>query len=73
MKVVKNIDDASVEIKIHPGTRHGQKVSCRGLGFPSLKFTSMRGDLIVTVNVKTPAVTDPRLVDAVNELAKKLQ
>jgi len=73
MKVVKNIDDANVEIKIHPGTRHGQKFSVKGLGFPSLKFTSMRGDLIVTVNVKTPAVIDPRLVDAVNELAKKLQ
>ena len=73
MKVVKNIDDANVEIRIHAGTRHGQKVSCKGLGFPSLKFTSMRGDLIVTVNVKTPVVTDPQLIAEINELAKKIR
>jgi curved DNA-binding protein len=72
-KTIKNIDDTDVEIVIHPGTRHGQKYSCRGLGFPNLKFTNVKGDLVVTVNVKTPIVTDPRLIAAVNELANKLQ
>jgi DnaJ-class molecular chaperone len=72
-KTIKNIDDTDVEIVIHPGTRHGQKYSCRGLGFPNLKFTNVKGDLVVSVNVKTPIVTDPRLIAAVNELANKLQ
>jgi DnaJ-class molecular chaperone len=72
-KTIKNIDDTDVEIVVHPGTRHGQKYSCRGLGFPNLKFTNVKGDLMVVINVKTPIVTDPRLIAAVNELANKLQ
>jgi len=72
-KIVKNIDDTDVEIVVHPGTRHGQKYSCRGLGFPNLKYTNVKGDLIVIVNVKTPIVTDPILVAAVNDLANKLR
>jgi molecular chaperone DnaJ len=72
-KTIKNIDDTDVEVVIHPGTRHGQKYSCRGLGFPNLKFNNVKGDLVVSVNVKTPIVTDPRLIAAVNELANKLQ
>jgi curved DNA-binding protein len=72
-KLVRNIDDIDIEVVINPGTRHGQKVSCKGMGFPNLKYNNVKGDLIVTVNVKTPIVTDPALVAAVNELAKKLQ
>jgi DnaJ-class molecular chaperone len=72
-KTVKNIDDTDVEIVVHPGTRHGQKYSCRGLGFPNLKYTNVKGDLIVIINVKTPIVTDPALVASVNELANKLR
>ena len=72
-KTIKNIDDTDVEIVVHPGTRHGQKYSCRGLGFPNLKYTNVKGDLVVVINVKTPIVTDPTLVAAVNELANKLR
>lgn len=72
-KTIKNIDDTDVEIVVHPGTRHGQKYSCRGLGFPNLKYSNVKGDLIVIINVKTPIVTDPKLVAAVNELANKIQ
>jgi len=72
-KTVKNIDDTDVEVVVHPGTRHGQKYSCRGLGFPNLKFNNVKGDLIVAINIKTPIVTDPILVAAVNDLANKLR
>ena len=72
-KLIKNIDDSSLEIKIKPGTQHGQKVNYRSLGFPSIKFAGMRGDLVVIVNVKTPIVTDPRLISEINELAKKIR
>ena len=72
-KTIKNIDDTDVELVIHPGTRHGQKYNCQRLGFPNLKFTNVKGDLHVIVNVKTPIVTDPILVAEVNELAKKLR
>ena len=72
-KTVKNIDDTDVELVIHPGTRHGQRYNCQRLGFPHLKFTNVKGDLHVIVNVKTPIVTDPTLVAAVNELAKKIR
>ena len=72
-KMIKNIDNTEVEVVVHPGTRHGQKYSCRGLGFTNIKFSNVKGDLVVVVNVKTPIVTDPTLIALVNDLANKLR
>ena len=72
-KTIENIDGTSVDINIRPGTQHGQRYSCRGLGFKNIKHPNVKGDLIVTVNIKTPVIKDPKLVSMVNDLANKIR
>jgi len=72
-KTIKNIDGTNIEIVIQPGTQHGRKYSCHDIGFPSVKFTNLRGHMIVTVNVKTPVIKDPQLISMVNDLANKVR
>lgn len=68
-RIVKNIDGSDVEIVINAGTQNGQKYACRGLGFPSIKFTNIKGDLVVQVLVDTPSVKDPKAIEMVKALA----
>lgn len=72
-KIVKHIDDSEVEITIHPGTQNGQKYACRGLGFPSMKFNNIKGDLVVQCIVDTPAIKDPQTILMVNNLANHIR
>ena len=72
-RIIKNIDESEVEISINPGTLNGQKYACKGLGFPSIKFNNVRGDLLVQILVDTPVVKDPTLVKLVTDLANQIR
>ena len=72
-RTIKNIDDSEVEITINPGTQNGQKYACRGLGFPSIKFNNVKGDLLVQILVDTPIVKDPNLIKLVTSLADQIR
>jgi len=72
-KIIKNIDNKEVEITIHPGSQNGQRLACKGLGFPSLKFNNVKGDLIIQLIVDTPAITDPEIIKLVNNLSDAIK
>ena len=72
-KSIENIDGETVEVTIRPGAQHGQRFSCKGLGFKNIKFTNTRGDLHVIVKVKTPAVRDHDMIVLVEQLAEKIR
>lgn len=72
-RTITNIDGKDVEFTINPGTQNGQKYSCRGLGFPSIKFNNIKGDLIVQVIVETPVITNPEIISLVNQLANRVR
>lgn len=72
-RVIKNIDDSEVEITINSGTQNGQKYACRGLGFPSIKFNNVKGDLVIQVIVDTPKVKDPKTIEMVKSLAEYIR
>ena len=72
-KKIKNIDGTDVEIIIRPGTQNGQRYACKGLGFPSIKFNNVRGDMLVQILVDTPAITDPKTIEMVNTLANHIR
>lgn len=72
-KSFENIDGNMVDVNIRPGAQHGQRFSCKGLGFKNVKFTNIRGDLHVIVKVKTPAVRDPETITMVERLAEKIR
>jgi DnaJ-class molecular chaperone len=70
---VKHIDGTDVDLAVPAGSLHGQRLSCKGLGFKHMKFTNVRGDLHVILNIKTPRVTDPKLIEEIKSLAAKLK
>ena len=70
---ITNIDDSEIEVAIRPGTQNGQKYSCKNLGFRSVKFNNIRGELIIQVNVKTPIVKDPVLTGKIRLLAEEVR
>lgn len=70
---VPNIDGTMVDLKIPAGCLHGQRLSCKGLGFKSVRFNGVVGDLHIAVNVKTPAVKDIDLIQEVQNLANKIR
>ena len=72
-RIIRNIDGTDLSLKIRPGTQNGQKYSCKGLGFHSVKFTNIRGDLIIQVTVDTPAIKDEALVAKVQALADEIR
>jgi curved DNA-binding protein len=72
-KTIENIDGNSIDINIKPGTQHGQRLACRGLGFRNLKFQNVKGDLHVVIAVKTPIIQDPETIKLVEQLADKVR
>lgn len=72
-RTVRNIDGSELSLNIRPGTQNGQKYSCAGLGFRSIKFTNIRGDLIVQVIVDTPAIKDDNIAAKVRALAEEIR
>ena len=72
-KIIKNIDGNDIELTIHPGAQNGQRYSCQGLGFPSLKFNNMKGDLIVQLIIETPSIKDPEIISMIQTLANRIR
>jgi molecular chaperone DnaJ len=58
----------SADIDVRPGTQSGTEHVLRGYGVPALR-TGARGDIIVTVDVETPARLDERQQELLRELA----
>ena len=57
------------ELDVRPGTQSGTETVIRGRGVPHLR-SQVRGDIIATVDVETPARLDDRQQDLLRELAK---
>ncbi len=58
-----------VDVEIRPGTQSGTEQTLRGRGVPHLR-SQVRGDVVVTIDVETPARLDDRQQDLMRELAK---
>lgn len=70
---VDHIDGTKVDLSMPAGSTHGQRMSCKGMGFKHMKFNNVRGDLHVILNVKTPRITDPKMIEEVRALADKIR
>jgi molecular chaperone DnaJ len=62
--------DGRAQLKIPPGTQSGQKLRMRERGVESAQRPGIRGDQIVTVEVKVPHLADERSREIMRELAK---
>lgn len=61
--------DGKLNIKVPPGTQHGQKLRIRGKGLPALD--SVPGDLLVQVRIRIPVASKDRERDLWQELARE--
>ena len=60
--------DGDARLRVPPGTQSGQRFRLRERGMP--RRTGGRGDLIVEVHVKLPAVLDERSKELLREFGR---
>jgi curved DNA-binding protein len=72
-KSISNIDGNMVDVTIRAGAQHGQRFSCKGMGFKNVRFSNVRGDLHVIVKIKTPIITDTETKILVDRLAERVR
>jgi len=63
--------DGEVELRVPPGTQHGQSFRLRGKGVPHLRRND-RGDMYVLAQIVTPRKLTPRQKELFEELAREL-
>ena len=58
--IVRGLDGREFSIKIPPGTQYGTRLGLQGQGLYQMN-TTIRGDLIVDVIVRTPTLSEAQL------------
>lgn len=66
-KRVKFINGDDKDIDIRPGVESGVEYASNGFGF-SNPHTGQKGRFVIVVNIRTPAITDPSLVERLKQL-----
>jgi curved DNA-binding protein len=66
-KGVKTITGQKIDLDIRPGIEAGSEFASSGHGFPNIN-TGQKGRLVIVVNIKTPAITDPSLIEKLKAL-----
>lgn len=66
-KQVKFIDGTDRDIEIRPGVESGVEFASAGFGF-SNPHTGRKGRFVISVVIKTPAITDPDLVNRLKQI-----
>jgi len=65
---VKTIDGRELEIKINPGTQHGQILAAAGYGMPKMADNRFKGRLLLKVNITIPTNLTPTQLDKLRTL-----
>lgn len=55
---IQTLDKKNLEIKINPGTQHGQILVVAGHGMPNINNNSILGRLLLEINIKVPHLQD---------------
>ena len=66
-KTVRTITGSTLDLDIRAGIEHGAEFASAGNGFPNIN-NGQRGRFVSVVNIKTPAIADPNLVDRLKAL-----
>ena len=66
-KSIKTINGSTIDLEIRAGVESGVEFASHGNGFPNVN-TGVKGRFVSVVNIKTPAVTNPLLVEELRRL-----
>lgn len=70
-KTVRLITGSTLELDIRAGIEHGAEFASHGNGFPNIN-NGQRGRFISVISIKTPAITDPNLVQQLKDLNARI-
>lgn len=70
-KMIRTIDDKTLQVKIRPGVQHGDEYSCSGMGFQNSRHRQT-GNFIIIVSVKIPAIIDPSLIERLQSINNEI-
>jgi curved DNA-binding protein len=66
-KSIKTINGSTIDLEIRAGVESGVEFASHGNGFPNVN-TGVKGRFVSVVNIKTPTVTNPLLVEELKRL-----
>jgi curved DNA-binding protein len=67
-KPVQTIAGHQLELDIRAGIESGAEFASHGNGFPNVNNPHIKGRFVSVVNIRTPAVTDPTLIQRLKDL-----
>lgn len=70
-KTIQTITGSTVDLEIRPGVETGVEYASAGQGFTNVQ-NGMRGRFVSVVNIKTPTVIDPLLVQQLKDLDARI-
>jgi curved DNA-binding protein len=70
-KSVRLITGSTLDLDIRPGIEDGAEFASHGNGFPNVN-TGQRGRFVSVISIKTPAVTDPTLVQQLKDFDARI-
>lgn len=70
-KKVKTITGSDRELEIRPGVEHGTEFASAGGGFTN-PHNGLRGRFVTVVQIKTPIISDPQLIEKLKQLDEEI-
>ena len=70
-KTVNTLSGSTLNLEIRAGAEDGARYEAQGNGFPNVN-TGMKGRFVSIVKIKTPAVTDPVIIERLQQLNAEL-
>jgi curved DNA-binding protein len=70
-KAVLTISGQRLDLDIRAGIESGAEFASHGTGFPDVN-TGVKGRFVTVVNIQTPAITDPTLVEKLKQLNEEI-
>jgi len=67
-ETITTIDKKSLDVKINPGTQHGQILSVAGHGMPKMSDNRFKGRLLLQINIDVPTNLNAKQLDKLKEL-----
>lgn len=67
-KQVKTLSGQTLMLEIRAGVDHGTEYASQGQGFPNINNNKQRGRFVSVIRIKTPAITDPKIIEELTRL-----
>jgi curved DNA-binding protein len=71
-KKVKTITGQEMDLEIRAGVEAGTEFASGGQGFPNPQNPGIKGRFVSVINIRTPAITDPEMIERLKQINDEL-